>query len=569
MQAGRNICAELTHALADAVRSAGISDAPPLALMPVADESLGDYSSNVAMQLARKLGRKPIETAREIAGRFSGPADVEVAAPGFINFRILPARLLENLRATRDASWGRSSDGAGRRVNVEYVSANPTGELHVGHGRGAVTGDTLARLLAFAGFDVTREYYVNDIGKQIESLGESLLASAARLENLPTPYAVTYPVDDEARAYREAGGAIPEAASAETVAEAARFARTRILDGIVSGLRRLDISFDSFVSEASLQPEIPRIMDEYRRRGLVYDADEPETAGETRRREDSKAARHKGSMEGGTFLRTSRFGDETDRVILRRSGSPTYFTSDIAYHRGKIFRGFSTMINVWGADHGGHVKRLKAALAALDLPADALEVILCQMVRLVRGGVEVKMSKRTGTLVTLRELVDEVGADAVRFFFLMRAPSSHFDFDLDLAVKQSSDNPVFYCQYAYARTRQLLAKGEEKGLRPSEGAPDALRDACETEILRRLAGIPEILRQAALKREPHRLVEAAMNLAQSFHKYQTAGKEQEALRVVNADQRETSEARLYLVEGVGLAMKTLLSLMGVSAPQRM
>ncbi|MEK8022741.1 MAG: arginine--tRNA ligase, partial [Candidatus Hydrogenedentota bacterium] len=317
------------------------------------------------------------------------------------------------------------------------------------------------------------------------------------------------------------------------------------------------------------EEKIPGLMTELRGKNLVYEAEEAEGTGEQVRREGSKAAQHREDMQGGSFLRTSRFGDETDRIILRANGAFTYFTTDIAYHREKYRRGYARIINIWGADHGGHVKRMKAAMDALGLAPDKLDVVLCQMVRLIRNGQEVKMSKRTGQTVSLAELTEEVGSDAVRFFFLSRSPNSQLDFDLDLAVKQSSDNPVFYCQYAHARTCQLLSKGAEHGLTPSAEHLDRLDHESEIEIMRKLIVLPETLRAAALRLEPHRVPEAAMDLAQTLHRYQTRGKSEDTLRIVRPEDPATTTARLFLVERVGRAMKVLFGLMGISAPERM
>ncbi len=583
----RTIADEILDGLRDAVRVVA-PDAPAtlaLTLGPPSDAQHGDYAANAAFLLAKSLRRPPLAVAEDLAANFRGPADVSAAAPGFLNFRIHPARLCQFLVAMGDDGWSRSRAGAGERVNVEYVSANPTGPLHVGHGRGAVIGDTLVRLMAHAGFEVVREYYVNDVGGQVERLGESLLAQARLQQGSDEGgYEVSYPVPDEAAAWLAQGGGTAARGDAALVQAAAAFAKERLLARIMDDLRRLGITFDVVTHESSLAPRIPALIETLRASGMLYEAAEAEGSVEVVRRADSKAAQHRGAMEGGTFLRTSRFGDETDRVILRANGSPTYFTSDIVYHLEKAERGFQRLINVWGADHGGHVKRLVAALEAAagpDGPGGRLEVVLCQMVRLVRGGVEVKMSKRAGTAISLQDLVEEVGRDAVRFFFLLRSPHAQFDFDLDLAVKQSADNPVFYVQYAHARTRQLLAKGAEHGLAPEWGrsrdarvettrVEELLTDPAELAIIRLLARLPTSIRAAALARETHRLPALAMELAQTLHQYQTQGKARDDLRIVRPDEPEITRARLFLIERTGRALKVLLEdLMGVNAPERM
>lgn len=572
------IADEILEALEAAVQGLAPGMAPVLALGLPADPRHGDYSSNAAFLLAKSLKRAPLAIAEELATRFEGPAEASAAAPGFLNFRVTRSRLVAFGRSMDREGWSRSRAGANERVNVEYVSANPTGPLHVGHGRGAVIGDTLARLLAHVGHEVTREYYVNDVGGQIAKLGESLLSQARERSGLDAGgFVVSYPLPEAAAAWVASGGGLhadgPEARAA-LVSEAAGFAKAHCLERIFADLATLAITFETVTHESGLAPRIPPLLARLRQAGMLYEADEAEGSGDVVRRADSKAAQHRGAMEGGTFLRTSRFGDETDRIILRANGTPTYFTSDIAYHLEKLERGFARLVNVWGADHGGHVKRLEAALTAATGSEDAarrLEVVLCQMVRLVRDGVEVKMSKRSGTAISLADLVEEVGRDAVRFFFLLRSASAQFDFDLDLAVRQSAENPVYYVQYAYARTRQLLAKGAEHGLEPrGEDAERLLVDPAEVALLTMLARLPWSLRSAAEARETHRLPALAMELAQGLHQYQTAGKNDALLRIVRPDEPETSRARLWLIERTGRALKVLLEdLMGVSAPDRM
>ncbi|OIO28199.1 MAG: arginine--tRNA ligase [Candidatus Hydrogenedentes bacterium CG07_land_8_20_14_0_80_42_17] len=571
MKTRRNICAEISDSLSECIRSIYPHieefNSPPVS--QISDSTFGDYMSNIAFLLSKILKQKPIDIANKIAKEFKGNADAEPANPGFINFKIKRERLCENLEETRVSSWSSSNIGAGTKVNIEFVSANPTGDLHIGHGRGAVIGDTLARLFANAGFSVTREYYVNDIGKQIDALGESLLSAIHKKNGIESPYSATYKVEELVDEYLNLNKEPSSERNREDICRAADFAKERLLSKIMKLLKRLDISFDSVVRESSFIGAIPDLINELKKKDLIYEADEPEIEKEKKRRADSKSAIHRDSMEGGTFLRTGKFGDETDRIILRRSGAATYFTTDIIYHRDKLFRGYERLVNVWGADHAGHVIRLKAAMKALSLPAEKLEVVLCQMVRLIRGGTEVKMSKRAGTVVLLEELIDEVGGDPVRFFFLSRSASAQFDFDLDLAVKKSSDNPVFYCQYAHARTCQLLANGRENGIEPSNKNLHLLKDETELEIMRKLIAIPDSVQTAAIKLEPHRLVEISTSLSESLHRYQTAGKENSDLRVVTSDKKELSSARLYLVESVGYALRKLFGLMGINAPEKM
>lgn len=560
-----NVCDEILVSLREAVQSSG-AEFPSNHSLSRPEEHIADFSSNVAFVLAKQLRRKPLEVAEEIAGKFRGPAKIAAAAPGFINFTVSEERLLQNLQDVSRDDWGHNRSGYKNekpvRVNVEYCSANPTGPLHVGHGRGAVLGDAISRLLAISGYSVTREYYLNDVGKQIELLGESVLHFVHR-SKAENPYKLTY------------GGAVLEEVAAgytgapDDPAAASQYALEKLFDRILDDLRRLEVTFDSTVRESSLASKIPGLIDEMKKRGLLYEAAEPEGAEPQKRRAESKAAVHKDKMEGGTFLRTSRFGDEIDRIILRANGAPTYFTSDVLYHEEKFTRGFERAINVWGADHGGHVKRMKAALTGLGLPADALDVVLVQIVRLIKGGVEVKMSKRSGEVVALSELIDEVGPDAARFFFLMRSPNSQLDFDLDLAVKQSADNPVFYCQYAHARTCRLLEKGREAGIVIAPPSPGVLVHPAEIEILRKLARLPESIRAVVDRLDVHRIPELAIELAQSLHRYQTAGKQDDALRIIVSDRPDLSGARLFMIERVGMALRFLFGLMGVRAPERM
>lgn len=536
------------------------------------DASHGDLATNLPFKLAKEFRRKPLDIAGDLANKFVGPATAKPAAPGFVNFTLDSEFLINQLTRVGGETWGTNTLGEGKRVNLEYVSANPTGPLHVGHGRGAVIGDVAARLLTNAGYDVTREYYLNDEGGQIEALGASLLSSA-RIQSgeddggYERGYKGDY-IDELAKTYLEAGMPISKKGDAAVLESASDFASKKLLEDILDDLKKLDITFDHVQSEKAIHPRIESVISRYREKDLLYEADRALGSENKKRRGDSQAALHSEGMEGGTFLRTSKFGDDDDRIILRKDGRSTYFTADIAYHLDKIDRKFDWLIDFWGADHGGHVKRLKAALDALDTKID-FDVLLCQMVKLKRGDEEIKMSKRSGDMITLSEVTEEVGADAVRFFFLMRAHTAQMDFDLQLAVEKSSDNPVYYCQYAYARTRQLLAKGKEFGLEPSSENLDVLTDQTELDIMRSLVQLPEFVRAAASRIEVHRLPEAAMELAGMLHRYQTSGKLNENLRIVRADEPKISSARLYLIGKVGDTMKWILDLMGVSAPERM
>ncbi|RMH59910.1 MAG: arginine--tRNA ligase [Candidatus Hydrogenedentota bacterium] len=584
MQERRDPEDEILRALERASREAFPEVGAEIGRIFAADFSLGtpppdrdgDYSSNIAFLLKKPVKRSPLEIAREIAARFEGPAVSEAVPPGFINLTLDDEARYAFLAGMDDPRWASRRAKQPSRVNIEFVSANPTGPLHVGHGRGAVIGDVLARLLANAGHDVTREYYLNDVGRQIELLGESLLYKVCEIRGdsrgrFRDEYRGGY-IEELAREFLNSR---PELFVEETdeslIEEAGRFAKERLFEKIKRTLERLDIRFDVVTSEESLRSGISELLERLDRAGLLYEADRPRNTEARIRREDSKAAVYGEEMSGGTFLETSRFGDDEDRIVKRADGTTTYFTADIVYHIGKFERGFDEVIDIWGADHGGHVKRMRAALEGLGYDTKRFHVILCQMVRLLRDGREVKMSKRSGEMITLDELIDETGKDPIRFYFLMRTPNAPCDFDITLAVKASTENPVFYCQYAHARTCQILARGKRDGLEPSreQRVLTLLADPLEKDLVRFLLRIPDGLAAAARRREVHRLPEIALELARRFHRYQTAGKKNSGLRVVDKERSDLSAARLFLVDRVRRGMKTLLALMGVEAPEQM
>jgi arginyl-tRNA synthetase len=542
----------LRQALSDAVAEGElrVEQVPPLVLEVPVDPKFGDLASNVAMVLARQAGRPPRAIADVLLRRLRDPdgwiAATEVAGPGFINVRFAPAfwRMILAEALAAGAAYGRSEAGAGRRVQVEFVSANPTGPLHVGHGRGAVIGDVLARLLEATGHEVEREYYVNDHGRQMDLLGASTLARYRTACGRPTPLPEDgYPGEylrEVARHLREARGdallALPEA---EAVAVCGIFAGAALLDHIRADLARFGVRFDRFVSERALHE-----------------------AGALDRALAALPADVLYRDDGALFFRTSRYGDEKDRAVLRGTGAPTYFGGDVAHYHETLARGFGRLVNVLGADHHGYVARLRAVVAAFDFPPDMLEVVLVQLVNLTRAGEPVRMGKRAGEFVTLREVLDEVGPDAARFFFLLRKADSQLDFDLELAKQQSTDNPVYYVQYAHARIASVLRQAAEAGVRV-EPAPDLapLGDA-ETELIRIVGAWPDAVETAARDLEPHRIVFYALDLAGALHRYYNRHR-------ILSDDGALTQARLALVRAVQQVLRGALGLAGVGAPDRM
>ncbi len=519
--------------------------------------AFGDLSTPLAFSLAKQLRRKPREIATAIqAAMQPDPAivdRVEVAGAGYLNV-FLAARWWQGvIRGVLAAGerYGRANLGGGQRVQVEFVSANPTGPLHVGHGRGAVLGDAVASLLAAVGYAVEREYYINDAGTQVRLLGRSI--HARYLESLGRP--VAFPEDGYHGEYiRELAGVVAARAPGladlpadEAVAVCAREGSRILLEEIRSDLEAFGIRFDRWFSEQSLftSGEVERALQTLRAGGYLYEE------------------------AGAVGFRASEFGDDKDRILIRGSGEPTYFTSDIAYHDDKIRRGFSRLINIWGADHGGYIPRVKAAIRALGHDPDILHVLLVQMVRVLRGGLPVPMSKRTGQFVELREVLDEVGKDAARFLFLTRRPESQLDFDIEVAKRQTLDNPVYYVQYAHARACSMARRAAEAGIQAPHPEADVSRLTLpeELDILKRLALYPEMVAGAALGHEPHRVTTFLQELAAAFHGYFTRYKDSDE-RVISAD-RELSRARLLMVAAVRQVVANGLGLLGVTAPERM
>lgn len=527
---------------------------PEINLEVPAHAEHGDFSTNVAMAMARaekKAPRKIAETIVAALGEGGGMwSRVEIAGPGFINFYLTPRcwfGVLDEVVRQGDL-FGRTHTGNGRKVQVEFVSANPTGPLHIGHGRGAATGDAVAAVLGAAGYEVQREYYINDAGNQMLTLGRSLLLRYRELlgESIEFPtdcYQGVYVIDLAREVLESEGERLRDLPEEEALRFFANYGGDKIRAGIDEDLAAFGVRFDNWYSEQSLydRQEVERGIALLKERGLTYEKD------------------------GAIWFRTTDYGDDKDRVLIRSNGATTYFASDVAYHKEKFERGFDTVIDVWGADHHGYVPRMKAVLAGLDRNPEDLQIILVQLVNLLRGGQQVAMSTRSGEFVTLREVIDEVGRDACRFFFLMRRSDSQLDFDLDLAKKQSTENPVYYVQYAHARVCSINRNAEDQGVAMPELGEvdfDCLTLEDELALTKLLSRYPEVVDGAAEHFEPHRVVFYLQELAARFHSYYNKGR-------VLVDDPDVSRARLYLVNCVRTVLHNALVLLGVSAPERM
>ncbi|MCC6983273.1 MAG: arginine--tRNA ligase [Bauldia sp.] len=579
-----NVFDDLTTRVRTAVRAALGSEGADLSRIvvePAREAGHGELATNAAMVLAKPLGRKPRELADAIAAELRGDADiatVEVAGPGFINLTLAPSfwqSLLGSIIAA-DSAYGRSKRGAGEKVNVEYVSANPTGPMHVGHCRGAVVGDALASLLEANGYAVTREYYINDAGKQVEVLGESALlryreALGETIGEIPEGL---YPGDylvpvGQALAQDYGPRLLNMGPEALTIARDTAVAM--MMEMIRGDLAALNIEHDVFFSERSLieggTDRVAEAIQALQARGLIYEGRLPPPKGQVEPDWEDREQ---------MLFRSTEFGDDVDRPLIKSDGSYTYFASDIAYHYDKYLRGFRQMIDVWGADHGGYIKRVQAAVKAVSGGEAAADVKICQLVNLFRAGVPVKMSKRSGNFVTLREVVQEVGVDPVRFMMVFRRNDAPLDFDFQKVTEQSKDNPVFYVQYAHARTCSVFrqAAWEAPDVDASAealGRAELARlvDSGEIGLIRRLAEFPRVIESAGEAHEPHRIAYYLYELASEFHGHWNRGKEMPQLRFVNHGDRESTAARLALVHAVRLVLAEGLAILGVSAPVEM
>ncbi len=513
----------------------------------------GDFSTNVAMVMASQAKKKPRDIAQTIQERMARLGDVfervDIAGPGFINFTVSPlmwVRVLSTILEEKDR-FGTSGFGRGKNVQVEFVSANPTGPLHVGHGRGAAVGDTLARILKAAGFEVESEYYINDVGNQMNILGLSVLSRYREIfgkgSSFPeNGYKGDYIGDIAQRLSEIHGDALLAIEESESIAACRSFASEFILDGIKEDLALFNVHFDQWFSEATLYRDhkVEHTLDFLKERDLSYEA------------------------EGALWFRTTGFGDEKDRVLRKQDGSLTYFAPDIAYHQDKLERGFQQIIDVWGADHHGYVPRMKAAIEALGADRDSFHALLIQLVSLVREGQPVSMSTRSGEFVTLREIIDEVGKDVCRYFFMMRRSDAQLVFDLDLAKKKSEENPVYYIQYAHARICSILKNAAEQGFAPdlSQLEEDALTTGDDLDLIKLIAGYPDVVVSSAADLEPHRISFYLLELATAFHRFYNRN------RVISDNGRVTM-ARLILVVAVKQVLANALALMGIEAPESM
>lgn len=520
----------------------------------------GDFTTNVALVLAGQAKQKPREVAALIAARLPANAPeidaIDVAGPGFINFRVKPLFYLQALaEIERDGDhFGELSLGRGKKLQVEFVSANPTGPLHIGHGRGAVYGDVLGNLFRAAGFDVTKEYYVNDAGGQIRTLGRSVWLRLCELEGkgraFPEDcYQGRYIVDlaQEVRdSHRAKLAAMDEA---EAISFLGEWAGERILEAIRKDLAETGVVHDTYFFESRLHTDtaVESAIMRLRERGHIFDQD------------------------GAQWFRSTAFGDDKDRVLRKGDGALTYFAADIAYHKNKYERGFSRVIDVWGADHGGYVARMKAAVQALGYEAAGFDAVLIQLVNLVRKGQVVSMSTRSATYETLEDVRRDVGKDACRYFFLMRSHQAQLDFDLDLARQQSPDNPVYYIQYAHARVASIFRKAAEQGLSAARASDVDL--AClslpeEARIARMLAEYPRVIGECVEELEPHQLAFYLLELARMFQSYYSRGRVDERYRVLS-DDPHTTAAKLYLLKTFQTVLQNALRILGISAPDRM
>ena len=547
---------KLKEEIKAAVLKAGLASEeqiPDVILEIPKEKAHGDYSTNMAMQLARVAKKAPRVIAEALVDNFdrtkASIEKIELAGPGFINFYMNNAYLTDLIPTVLQAgdNYGETTTGNGQKVQVEFVSANPTGDLHLGHARGAAVGDSLSNILAKAGYDVSREYYINDAGNQINNLAISVEAryfQALGLEkDMPEDGYHGADIIGIGKTLAEEFGDkyvnVPEEERFEFFRE---YGLKYEMGKLQKDLEDFRVGFDVWYSETSLYKngKIDRALEALRESGYIYEQD------------------------GATWLRSTDFGDDKDRVLIKKDGSYTYLTPDIAYHKDKLERGFEKLINIWGADHHGYIPRMKAAIQALGYDREALEVEIIQLVHLYKNGEKMKMSKRTGKAVTMRDLVDEVGLDATRYFFAMRSSDTHMDFDLDLAVSESNENPVYYAQYAHARISSILRTGVEQGISVDEDADFSLIGSeKEVDLLKKIGEFPAAVGEAALKRMPHRITNYILELASAFHSFYNADK------VLDSDNPARTKARLALVKSVQITLKNALALIGVSAPEKM
>ncbi len=555
-----NIVEQVKERLKDeikaAVLKAGLAEdtqIPDVLLELPKEKAHGDYSTNMAMQLARVAKKAPRMIAEEIVANFDkqkGSIDkIEIAGPGFINFYMNNSYLTDLiptiLKAGKD--YGETNIGNNEKVQVEFVSANPTGDLHLGHARGAAVGDSLCNVLDKAGYDVSREYYINDAGNQINNLALSVEAryfqALGKDAEMPEDgYRGEDIVGIGKKLAEEFGDKFVDQSSDERLAFFREYGLKYEMAKLKEDLEGFRVPFDVWYSETSLyhNGKIDNALAALKEKGHIYEED------------------------GATWFRSTTFGDDKDRVLIKNDGSYTYLTPDIAYHKDKLDRGFTKLINVWGADHHGYIPRMKAAIEALGYSKETLEVEIIQLVHLYKNGEKMKMSKRTGKAVTMRDLIEEVGLDAVRYFFAMRSADTHMDFDLDLAVSKSNENPVYYAQYAHARICSMLRQGEEQGLTYEDNLKlDEITSEKEFDLLKKLGEFPQAIAEAAQKRIPHRITNYIYDLASTLHSFYNAEK------VLDPENNEKSRARLGLMKATQVTLQNALQIIGVSAPEKM
>ncbi|MFC5651273.1 arginine--tRNA ligase [Paenibacillus solisilvae] len=548
---------KVKEAIADAVVAAGLvtrEELPVFVLEVPKEKSHGDLASNAAMQLTKLAKKNPRQIAEAIIANLNTERasiqSAEIAGPGFINFRIDKSYLYPVIAevVSQGEEYGRIDSGKGQSVQVEFVSANPTGSLHLGHARGAAVGDALCNVLDFAGYKVTREYYINDAGNQVANLARSIEAryKQALGQEVPMPEDGYHGEDivGFAKALVESeGDRLLALGDEERFTYFREYGLERELNKIKRDLKAFRVEFDVWYSETALYEsgQVEEGLEALRASGYIYEE------------------------EGATWLNTTVFGDDKNRVLVKNDGSYTYLTPDIAYHRDKYSRGFDRMINIWGADHHGYIPRVKAAMEALGNDPKKLVVLIAQMVSLFQNGEKMKMSKRTGKAVTMEDLMEEVGLDAIRYFFTMRSMDSHLDFDMDLAISTSNENPVFYVQYAHARICSIFRQAEEQGITilPLESVDlSKLATEHEFDLLRKIGELPQEIAEAAEQYAPHRLIRYVYEIASLFHSYYRAD------RVITEDAAQT-QARFALLAAARITIANALRLVGVSAPDRM
>lgn len=524
---------------------------PEFAVEVPREKTHGDFAVNAAMLLSKEARKAPRQIAGIIVEQLDKETEwidkVEIAGPGFINFYLNDMWLYEVLPKVieEDESYGTSDFGNGEKVQVEFVSANPTGLLHMGNARGAALGDTLSNLLKAAGYDVSKEFYINDAGNQIENFGKSLEARYLQAlgQDVPFPeegYHGEDIIDTVKNIIAEVNDKYLNIASSLRREFLIQKALDEKISAIKNDLARFGVHYDVWFSEQTLHENgaIKDAVEELKEKGYVYE------------------------KEGALWLKATLFGDEKDEVIVRSNGVPTYFAADIAYHKNKFERNFNRVINIWGADHHGHVARMKGAVKALGYNPDNLQVILMQLVRLYKNGEIIRMSKRSGQYITLAELIDDVGRDAARYFFVMRSPDSHLDFDMDLAKEESSENPVYYVQYAHARINSILKASIHEMPEINSVDLSILKEDAEKDLIRKIADLPEEIASSALHMEPHHMTRYAHELASLFHTFYNSCR-------VLIDDEELKKARLVLVDAARITLRNVLTLIGVSAPERM